>query len=163
MSDVVLGAVIGVAATVVGAVVLGIFNFSLQTAAENREDARQRRDALVQARLRALDQAHRMLVVGAEYARASAVGEDPQQVASLRKQQESSNYLEADVALVGEPETVAAHIERTRWWLSLPKGTPVREADLAADAEVANELQSAFRRARERIINEAESKTRKVP
>ncbi len=161
MSDVVLGAMIGVAATVVGAIVLGIVNYRLQTAEEYRRDARLRSEVLIQARLRALDQAHRMMVVGAEFARASAVGEDPEQIASLRRQSESSNYLEADVTLVGEPEVVAAYLNRTRFWLSLPRGTAVREADLAEDATLASQLQAAFRRARERIINESGSQPRK--
>lgn len=155
MSDVVLGAAIGVVAAVVGAVAQGIVAGRQQAAAEARGESRQRRHALLEARLRALDQAHRMLVVGAEYARASAVGEDAQQIASLRRQSESSNYLEADVTLVGDPETVASYLHRTRWWLSLPERTPVSESDLAADAELANRLQAVFRKARERIIDDA--------
>ena len=103
-----------------------------------------------------------MLVVGAEYARASAAGEAAEQIASLRRQSESSNYLEADVTLVGQPETVAAYLARTYWWLRQAKGTPLRVTDLTADSELANRLQSAFRQAREQIISEPESKTGKV-
>lgn len=155
MSDVVLGALIGVAAAVVGAVIQGIVNNRLQEVTEDRREARQRRETLIDARLRALDQAHRMLVVNAEFARATAAGEDVNQIASLRRQSESSNFLEADVTLLGDPETVAVALQRTRWWLSLPKRAPVRESDLVTDAELENRLQASFRRARERIIDEA--------
>jgi hypothetical protein len=151
MSDVVVGAVIGVVAAVIGALVQGSVTYRLQVGAEDRRDRRARRQAIREARLRALDQAHRMLVIGAEYARASAVGEDREQIASLRRQTESSNYLDADVTLAGDPTAVQAYLERTRWWLTRPRGTTVVPDDLATDAELANSLQAAFRRARERI------------
>lgn len=157
MTDVVLGALIGVAAAVAGAVVQGIVNNRLQMAADARNEARLRSQTLVASRLRALDQAHKMLVIGAEFARASALGEEPQQVASLRRQAESSNYLEADVTLVADPQTVAAYLERTRWWLTRPSGITVSEAEITVDSELANRLQAAFRRARERIIGEVDS------
>lgn len=156
MSDVVLGAVIGVMAAVIGAVVQGVVTYRSQVATEDRRDRKERRDAIREARLRALDQAQRMLVVGAEYARASAVGEDRDQVAALRRQTESGNYLESDVTLLGDLVVVQAYLERTRWWLEQPKPTKVRAVDLATDAELANKLQVAFRRARERIIAETD-------
>ncbi len=152
MSDVVLGALIGVSAAVVGAVVQGLVNRWLQVSTEARGEARQRREARDRVRLEALDQAHRLLVVNAEYARASALGESAEQVASLRRQSESSNFLMADVTLVDDAETVAAFLERTQWWLSLPKGTSVQGGELETDAQLGNRLQAAFRKARERVI-----------
>jgi hypothetical protein len=161
MSDVVLativGAVIGVVAAVVGAVVQGVVNFKFQTEAEKREDGRARRERVVQIRLDALDQTYRQLVIGAEAARASAVGESEEQQASLRRQSESSNFLEADATLVGDPATVTAYLERTRWWLMQPKGIQIRPTDLTEDAELSNQLAASIRRARERIIEDAGS------
>ena len=155
MSDVVIGAIIGVVAAVVGSVAQGLINYRLQVSAEDRREDRERRQSLVDSRLRALDQAHRQLVVGAEFARASAVGEDPQQVASLRKQTESSNYLKADATLFGQPDLLAAFIERTAWWLTQPRPIAVRPADLTQDADLSSRLQLAYRQARERILTQA--------
>ena len=154
MSDVVVGALIGAVAVGFGAVLQGLINHKLQIGSEKRRDVLDRGQAIVAGRLRALDQAHRMLVVGAEFARASALGEDPEQVARLRSQAESSNYLEADVTLVGNPAIVATFIERSMWWLGQPKGTKVSSTEISVDAELANRLQAAFRVARERVIGE---------
>ena len=157
MSDVVIGALIGVAAAVVGAIVQGVINNRLQVATEDRRETRLRRQSLMESRLRALEQAHRQLVTSAEYARASAVGEDPQQIAHLRTQTESSNYLEADATLFNDPDLLNAYLLRTHWWLSQPKGVAVRPTDLSEDADLGNRVQAAYRRARERIISDAES------